>query len=99
MKKNYINFAAGLGLVQLVLLSIAAHAQDTTRVLNNVVVTATRSPKKLSDIGRVVTVISADEINRSQGKTLPELLNTVPGVTFSGAENAPGISADVYLRG
>ena len=99
MKKNYVFVAAGLGLAQLALLSTAAQAQDTTRVLNNVVVTATRSPKKLSDIGRVVTVITAEEISHAQGKTLPELLNTVPGITFSGANNAPGISSSVFLRG
>jgi vitamin B12 transporter len=99
MKKKFVLVAAGLGLVQLALLSTAARAQDTTRVLNNVVVTATRSPKKLSDIGRVVTVITAEEIGHAQGKTLPELLNTVPGITFSGANNAPGISSSVYLRG
>ena len=99
MKKNYAFVAAGLGLVQLALLSTAAHAQDSTRVLNDVVVTATRSPKKLSEIGRVVTVITAQDISRAQGKTLPELLNTVPGITFSGSGNAPGISSDVYLRG
>jgi vitamin B12 transporter len=99
MKKNYTIVAAGLGLVQLALLSTAAHAQDTARVLNDVVVTATRSPKKLSDIGRVVTVITPVEISRAQGKTLPELLNTVPGITFSGAENAPGISSSFFLRG
>jgi vitamin B12 transporter len=99
MKKNYVFVAAGLGFAQLVLLSTAAHAQDTTRVLNDVVVTATRSPKKLSDIGRVVTVITAGDISHAQGKTLPELLNTVPGITFSGAENAPGISSSIFLRG
>jgi vitamin B12 transporter len=99
MKKNYLIVAAGLGLVQLALFSTAAQAQDSTRVLNDVVVTATRSPKKLSEIGRVVTVISREQISRSQGKTLPELLNTVPGITFSGAENSPGISSSVYLRG
>uniref|UniRef100_UPI0025E653F1 hypothetical protein n=1 Tax=uncultured Mucilaginibacter sp. TaxID=797541 RepID=UPI0025E653F1 len=81
MKKNYAIVAAGLGLVQLVLLSTATRAQDTTRTLNDVVVTATRSPKKLSEIGRVVSVITAAEISRSQGKTLPELLNTVSGIT------------------
>lgn len=99
MKKNYLFVAAGLGFVQLALHSTAARAQDSTRVLNDVVVTATRSPKKLRDIGRVVTVISAKEIARSQGKTLPQLLNTVPGITFSGAQNAPGISTSVFLRG
>ena len=99
MKKINVCVAAGLGLVQLALLNTTARAQDTTRVLNSVVVTATRSPKKLSDIGRVVTVITAEEINHSQGKTLPELLNTVPGMTFSGANNAPGISSSVFVRG
>ena len=101
MKKNYVLVAAGLGLVQLALLSTAAHAQDkdTVRVLNGVVITATRSPKKLSDIGRVVEVITAEDISHAQGKTLPELLNTVPGITFSGANNAPGISSSLFLRG
>jgi len=99
MKKNYVFVAAGLGLVQLALLSTAAHAQDTTRVLNDVVVTATRSPKKILEIGRVVEVITAEQISHAQGKTLPELLNTVPGITFSGANNAPGISSSVFLRG
>lgn len=99
MKKTYVLVAAGLGLVQLALLNKTAHAQEKVRELDSVVVTATRSPKKLADIGRVVTVISAEEINRSQGKSLPELLNTVPGITFSGANDAPGISNSLYFRG
>ena len=90
---------AGLGLVQLALLSTAVRAQDTTRALNEVVVTATRSPTKLSDIGRVVEVITAEQIGRAQGQTLPQLLNNVAGITFSGANNAPGISSSVFLRG
>ncbi len=99
MKKNYVLVAAGLGLVQLVLLSTATRAQDSVRVLHDVVVTATRSPQKQTDIGRVVTVITAADISHALGKTLPELLNSVPGLTFSGAENAPGISSSVFLRG
>lgn len=99
MKKKTALVVAGLGFAQLALPNMAVLAQDKSRVLDSVVVTATRSPRKLSDIGRVVTVISAKQISQSQGKTLPELLNTVPGITFSGAENAPGISNSVYLRG
>jgi vitamin B12 transporter len=99
MKKIYLKFFAGLGLAPLLLPGLAAHAQDTTRTLKDVVITASRSPKKLSEIGRVVTTITAAEISRSQGKTLPELLNTVSGITFSGAENVPGQSSDVYVRG
>lgn len=99
MKKNYFFVIAGLGLAPLLFFSKAANAQDSTRVLNDVVVTATRSPKKQSEIGRVVTVITADQINKSTGKTLPQLLNSVAGITFSGSENAPGISSSLYLRG
>jgi len=99
MKKNFVFVAAGLGLVQLALLSTAARAQDTTRVLDSVQVTATRSPKKLAETGRVVTIITAKDIARAQGETLPQLLNNVAGITFSGANNAPGISSSLYLRG
>ena len=99
MKKKFLIVAAGLGLVQLALFSKTTHAQEKNRALDTVVVTATRSPKKLSETGRVVTIISAEQINRSQGKSLPELLNTVPGITFSGANNAPGISSSVFLNG
>ncbi|MFS2185117.1 TonB-dependent receptor plug domain-containing protein [Mucilaginibacter sp. Mucisp84] len=99
MEKKYAKIILGFGLLTVGLSTSAAYAQDTTRTLNTVVVTASRSPKKLSDIGRVVTIISADEINKSQGKSLPQLLNTVAGITFSGANNAPGISTSVFLRG
>ncbi|HZY37663.1 MAG TPA: TonB-dependent receptor [Mucilaginibacter sp.] len=99
MKKKFVFVAAGLGLVQLALLSTAARAQDTTRVLDSVQVTATRSPKKLAETGRVLTIITAKDIARAQGETLPQLLNNVAGITFSGANNAPGISSSLYLRG
>lgn len=98
MKKIYL-VAAGFVLAQSALFSTTAQAQDSTRVLNDVVVTATRSPKKQSEIGRVVTIITTDQITKSQGKTLPQLLNSVAGITFSGANNAPGISSSVFLRG
>ncbi|RFZ84743.1 TonB-dependent receptor [Mucilaginibacter terrenus] len=81
------------------LLCAESKAQDSTRSINEVVVTATRSAKKLSETGRVVTVISAQEIARAQGRSLPQLLNTVPGITFSGAQNAPGLATSVFLRG
>ncbi|WP_448698973.1 TonB-dependent receptor plug domain-containing protein [Mucilaginibacter sp. AW1-3] len=103
MKKNYVVVAVSLGLAQLGLQVNTGHAQgaklkDTTK-LNEVVITATRSPKKLSDIGRNVTVITQAQINQSQGRTVPDLLNNVAGITFSGANNNRGISSDVYLRG
>ncbi len=97
MKKNYVKIAISLGFIQFMF--VKAHAQDHAKNLDTVVVTATKSKQKLADIGRVVAYISPEDINRAQGKTLPELLNTIPGIIFSGAQNAPGISSDVYIRG
>ena len=97
-KTNYV--AAGLGLAQLVLLSGNALAQqEPVRNLNEVVVTATRSSKKQSEIGKVVRVISAETLSKSQGRSLTEVLNNVAGLTIGGNGNTPGDVKAVYLRG
>ena len=100
MKKNLVIVAAGLGLAQLVLLAGSSRAQeDPLRSLNEVVVTASRSPRKQTEIGKVVRVINSEELAKSQGRTLPELLNTVAGLVIGGNGNNPGDVKPVYLRG
>ncbi len=100
MKKRKSIVAIGLGLVQLALFNASGFAQkqDTTN-LNEVVITASRSPKKIADIGKIVKVISKEEIARAQGRTLPELLNTVVGLNIAGSGSNPGGIQSVYLRG
>ncbi|MFD2164266.1 TonB-dependent receptor plug domain-containing protein [Paradesertivirga mongoliensis] len=104
--KKLTTIAAGLGLAQLALISSGALAQDTTRTINSqtdleqVVVTATRSAKRKAEVGKVVRVITSEQIQRSQGRTLPEVLNNVAGITYSGANNAQSnTSASLFLRG
>ena len=105
MKKKSLLVAAGLGFAQLALLSGFAHAQERpvapviSTGLDEVVVTASRSPKKQSEIGKVVRVISSEQLQKSQGRTLPELLNNVSGLTLSGSANAPGSEISVFTRG
>lgn len=100
MKRNYLCVAAGLGLAQLALPQSSALAQEQPlRSLDEVVVTASRSPKKQSEIGKVVHVITAEQLEQSQGRTLPDVLNLVPGLTIGGAGNSPGDIKSVYLRG
>ena len=97
-RTNYV--AAGLGLAQLVLLSGNALAQqEPVRNLNEVVVTATRSSKKQSEIGKVVRVISAETLAKSQGRNLTEVLNNVAGLNIGGNGNTQGDVKAVYLRG
>jgi len=99
MKKNYVYVAASLGLVQLALLSTAAHAQDTTRALKNVTISSTKADQKQSQTGKVVTIITREELERSSGKSVSQLLSEQAGIIVNGANSNPGLNKSVYLRG
>lgn len=100
MKKNYISVVVGLGLAQLALSNAPVFAQTQKPTnLDEVVVTASRSPKKQGDIGKLVRVISQEEIQKAQGRTLPELLNTVAGLSLMGSGSNLGEIKSLYMRG
>ena len=100
MKTKKLCVGVSLGLAQLVLLNSSILAQERpVSNLEEVVVVASRSPKRLSEIGKVVRVITAETISRSQGRTLPELLNNVAGLTIGGNGGNPADVKAVYLRG
>lgn len=89
-------------MVMLVISSQPVWAQeDSTRAtsLNEVVVTATRFPKKVSETGKVVTVINKQDIERSNGKDMAQLLSEQAGLLINGAYSNPGKDKSVYLRG
>lgn len=73
--------------------------QDSTKKLDEVVVTATKFPVKQSQTGKVVTVISKEQIEKSGGKTVGQILNEQAGITINGAYNAPGSVQTVFVRG
>lgn len=100
MKTKKLYVGVSLGLAQLALLHSNALAQEKPVAnLEEVVVTASRSPKKLSEIGKVVRVITSETISKSQGRTLPEVLNNVAGITIGGNGGNPGNIKAVYMRG
>ncbi|MHB1176935.1 MAG: TonB-dependent receptor plug domain-containing protein [Daejeonella sp.] len=100
MKKTKIYMVAGLGLAHLGLLTNSSFAQERPAAnLDEVVVTASRSPKKISEIGKVTRVITAEMLAKSQGRSLPEVLNNVAGITIGGNGNNPGDIKSVFLRG
>jgi len=83
-----------------VLFSSAAQAQkDSTKNLDEVVVTATKTELKQSQTGKVVTVIDQETLQRNAGKTIAEILNLQAGMFINGANNALGTNPDNYLRG
>ncbi|UYQ92396.1 TonB-dependent receptor [Chitinophaga horti] len=97
MQKKFYAFLSG----GLLLLMQGAAAQDTTQtnLLNTVVVTATKFAKKQGETGKVVTVISREQIDRSRGKSVAQLLNEQVGMVIAGANSNPGKNKEIYFRG
>ena len=77
----------------------ALFAQDSSKILNPVIITANKFPQKQSTTGKVITVITKDQIEKSSGKTVAQLLNEQAGLTINGALNNLGANQTVYLRG
>ncbi len=68
-------------------------------MLAEVVVTASRTAETVDESLAAVSVITRQDIERGQFRTLPEALSTVPGLQFSRSGGGIGQLADVYLRG
>ncbi len=80
--------------------SLLFSQQDTSiSELNEVVVTATKFPKKVSETGKVITVISKAILERSAGKDLAQVLTEQAGLVINGAMSNPGKDKSVFLRG
>ncbi len=77
----------------------AQQKDSTVNVLDDVIVTATKQPQKQSTTGKVVTVITKAQIEKSGGKSVAQLLNEQAGVTVNGAFNNAGNVQTVYMRG
>src|ERR1700722_16298616 len=92
---------AFLSLLTLTGFSVFAQTtKDTTgKQLDDVIVTATKYPVKQSQTGKVVLVISHEEIEKSTGKPLGELLGEQAGIIVSGSLNDPGTNQSIFIRG
>lgn len=75
--------------------------QDTIKAnnLDEVVVTANKVPQKQSTTGKVVTVISKEQIEKSSGKTVSQLLNEQAGIVITGALQPLGSVQTVNMNG
>jgi vitamin B12 transporter len=85
-----------------VLLAQEARAQDSAQngalTLPAIVVSATTVPTPASDVASSVTVITAQDIARRQVRTVPDLLNTVPGLNVV-QNGTAGAQTSIFMRG
>jgi vitamin B12 transporter len=81
--------------------SIAFAQKDTVRttILDEVIVTANKTEQKQSTTGKVITVITKAQIEKSSGKTVAQLLNEQAGITINGALSNAGAVQTVFMRG
>ncbi|MDB5013338.1 MAG: hypothetical protein JWQ25_1540 [Daejeonella sp.] len=100
MKTKKLCLIVSFGLANLVLFKSNVLAQETTsKLLDTIVVTATKNDQKQSQTGKVITVISKEQLERSAGKSVAELLGEQAGVIVNGAGSNQGKDKSVFLRG
>ncbi|KEO92228.1 TonB-dependent receptor [Erythrobacter longus] len=103
---KYCVYLAGIS--SLALLPSSLNAQTTDRNTDRqgaentgseqIVVTANRTARPLSEVGSSVSVIPEEEIVRRQASDVIDILRTVPGVTFN-RNGGIGTASGVSIRG
>ena len=88
----YVLLAFGAGIAHA---GVEATADETPET---VVVTATRMPTPELQVASSITVVSAQDIEERQIRTLPDLLQQVPGLNVV-QTGGPGGQTSVFMRG
>ncbi|GAA3516639.1 TonB-dependent vitamin B12 receptor BtuB [Aquimarina addita] len=93
-------FWAALGMLGSPLV-IAQETTDDEKInqLEEVVISDSKFALKREQSGKVITKITAEELERSKGQSVATVLNRVAGVFVNGSNNAAGEPLGVYARG
>ncbi|MRR34038.1 TonB-dependent receptor [bacterium] len=81
-----------------------AQSEEELKVLqlfyneNDLVVTATRSEKPISQVAENITIITSDEIQAVNAHTVADVLNNVTGLQLSNSIG-PGSGANIHVQG
>ncbi len=98
MNTKFIQFSA---IFALITTCVLAQEQDSTKVnqLKEVVVSDTKFAQSKEKSGKVITVISQQELKKKSGQSLATVLSQVAGVEINGNQSASGKNLGYYLRG
>ncbi|MEO7120175.1 MAG: TonB-dependent receptor [Ginsengibacter sp.] len=90
----------GIFIAAAVMFSSYVQAQkDTAKTLDEIIVTANKFPQKQSETGKVIIVIDKATLEKSEGKTVAQILNEQAGLVVNGSLNNLGTNQTVYMRG
>ena len=96
MHKTTLASLVGLALISPLFITSANAAENI--LLDEVVVTATRTPQPRASVIADLSVIQAEEIQRAGQSTLVELLQTQPGIEITNSGGAGSVSG-IFMRG
>jgi len=74
-------------------------AVEDTVNLEELIITGTKLPTSQRETAKQVTVIPKEEIEKSSGKDLSQLLQEQSGIIINGAYGNPGQNKGIYVRG
>lgn len=99
MKKRFFVLAAVIISNQLHAQLVSQKQEQDTTLLDEAVITANKFPNKTSLTGKVITVITKEQLERSGGKDLSQVLTEQAGIYITGANSNAGKDKSLYLRG
>lgn len=73
--------------------------QDSSRLMNEVTLTASKFSTKTTETGKVVTVITKQEIEHAGSRDLAQVITELGGVFINGFNSNLGKEKNIYLRG
>ncbi|MFY0604486.1 MAG: TonB-dependent receptor [Flavobacteriaceae bacterium] len=91
-----------VGVAALCMLCVNLSAQekkDKREKLDEIVVSATKFESKKQNTGKVIYKITQKDILNNAGKTVLDLLNTVPGIEIKGVNTNPSEPRSTFVRG
>ena len=99
MKKSVIALSMGLAMAQPLAVPAAEPVGEAVAVMEEVVVTATKTAEKRKDIPNAVVLKDAMDIAESPARGLGELLAAEPGLDWRSKGNFGGAAQEIHIRG
>lgn len=86
-----------------ILTSILSFGQEKDSLnvheLKEVVVSDTKFEQKRENSGKIIDVITAEDLEKKQGQSLSTILSQVAGIEINGNQSANGKNRGIYIRG
>ncbi len=92
LKKVFMCLVMCAGIAQLT-------AQQTSKQQLDTVVIDSKTPKPIKNSGKVITTINAEQLAKSHGMSVAQIINRVSGIELNGSRSNAGQNLGYFVRG